>query len=91
VRQLDQQLTGAYGGEHVGTHGLGLHPIGKVLGGLEVHVGVQQRAADLLHGLRHVDLRDLPLAFKDFERPFELIAEVLEHIWSCYRIAKVGR
>jgi hypothetical protein len=31
------------------------------------------RAADLLHGLGHVDLRDLALALEDFEGSFELV------------------
>ena len=58
---LHHQLAGLQRGEHVLPDGLLLHLVGELLGDLEVYVRIEQGAADLLGGLRHVDLGDLPV------------------------------
>ena len=70
---LGHHLSRLDGFEHVLAQGFLLHFVGKGLGDLVVDVGVDQRAADLLERLRDVDLGDAPLAFENFERPFEFI------------------
>ena len=70
---LGHHLSRLDGFEHVLAQGFLLHFVGEGLGNLVVDVGVDQRAADLLERLRDVDLGDAPLAFENFERPFEFI------------------
>ena len=63
MRDLDHQLTRPHRIDHVLTHRFLLHAVGKLLRSLIVHIGFEQRFADVLDRLRHVDLRDSSLAF----------------------------
>ena len=77
---LSHHLAGLDRAEHVLPERLGLHLVGERLGHLVVHVGVDQRAADLLQALGHIDLGDSALTLEDFERPFELVRQIFKHI-----------
>ena len=54
-------------------------PVGEFLRRPVVHVGVQQRFADLLDRFGHVDLADLALALQHLEGALQLVVQVLEH------------
>ena len=73
AHDLGHHLTRLDGFQHVLSECFGLHFVGESLGYLVVDVGVDQRAADLLEGLRDVDFRDAAFALEEFERPFEFI------------------
>ena len=68
---LDHQLTGLDGSEHVHAQGLLLDGIGKLLGDLVVDVGIQQGLAHVLQGLCNVNLGDFTFTFQYLERPFK--------------------
>ena len=63
MRDLDHQLTRTNRIDYVLTHRFLLHAVGKLLRSLIVHIGFEQRLADVFDRLRHVDLRDSSLAF----------------------------
>ena len=63
VRDLDHQLTRPYGIDHVLTQRFLFDLVGKLLGGLVVHIGLQQRFPDILDGLRNIDFGDSTLTF----------------------------
>ena len=71
--QFHQQLAGLHRREHVHAQRLFLHLVGKFLGHLEIHIRVQQRTADVLHGLRHVYLGYLTFTLQYLERAFESV------------------
>ena len=60
VHDLDHHLAGRDRLDHVLADGLGLHLVGEVAHHLERHVGLEQRAAHLAHGLRHVAVGQRP-------------------------------
>ena len=70
VHNLHEQLPGLHGGEDVLSQSFLLHLVGEGLCHFVVHVGVDECAADVLHGLRYVDLRDASFAFQYLKRPF---------------------
>ena len=71
VYNLHHQLARLYGRQHVHAQGFLLDGIRKLLGHLVVHVGIQQCAANVLHGFRHIDFGDFSLTFQYLERPFK--------------------
>ena len=70
VDDLHHHLTRLHRGQNLLTQGLLFDLVGDFLGNLVADIGVEQRAADFLHGVGHVDFSDISLSFKDFERAF---------------------
>ena len=58
VDNLHHQLARLDALDDVAAQGLGLHLVGELLGDGIAHVGVEKGLADLLDGLRHVDIGD---------------------------------
>ena len=79
VHDLDHHLLRLHRRQHVRADGLVLHAVAEVLRHLVAHVRVQQRLADVLDGLRHIDLGDLPFTLQDLERPLQSLAQILKH------------
>ena len=67
THNLGHHLTGLHGGEHVGTESLLLNLIGKGLGDLVVHIGINQRTANLFESFGHVNLGNLTLTLEYLE------------------------
>ena len=74
VYYLHHQLAGLYGRKHVHSESFLLHGVGKRLGYLVVHVGIEERTAHVLQRFGHIYLRYLAFAFQYFERPIESLA-----------------
>ena len=70
---LDHQLAGLDGCEHIHAHGLLLHCIREGLRNLVVHVGIQQGFTDVLQRLGHIDFGDFSFTFQYLERPFKSV------------------
>ena len=79
VHDLDHHLLRLHRRQYVRADGLVLHAVAEVLRHLVAHVRVQQRLADVLDGLRHIDLGDLPFTLQDLERPLQSLAQILKH------------
>ncbi len=67
VHYLHHQLLGLQCVDYVLAQGFLLHLVGEGLGYFEVDVGLDQRAAHVLHGLRNVYLGDAALTFQYLE------------------------
>ena len=91
VHDLDHHLLRLHGREDVRADGLVLHAVAEVLGHLVADVRIQQRLADVLDGLRHIDLGDLPFTLQYLERPFQSLAQTFKHISNCLYHAKIIR
>ena len=59
VDELDELLARRHGREHVRVQRLFLDAVGELAGNLVVDVGIEERAADLPHRLRDVEIGDL--------------------------------
>ena len=81
VNNLDHELRGLHGSEHVLAEGLLLHGVGEGFGHLVVDVGVEQGAAHVFEGFGYVDLGDLAFTFQYFERAFKSFAKIVEHVY----------
>ena len=79
VHDLDHHLLRLHRRQHVRADGLVLHAVAEVLRHLVAHVRVQQGLADVLYGLRHIDLGDLPFTLQYLERPLQSLAQILKH------------
>ena len=70
VRDLDHQLAGTHRRDDVLTQRFLFHLVGKLLRRLVVHIGFQQRFADIFYGLRDVNLSDAAFALKNLKTSF---------------------
>ena len=70
VYDFYHQLAWLHGCQHVLPQCLLLYRVGKSLGHLVVHVGIEQCAAHVFQGFSHVDFGDFAFTFQDFKRPF---------------------
>ncbi len=61
MHDLDDHLAGRDGAHHVLADRLRLHGIGEVAHHVERDIGLEQSAAHLAHGFRHVSLGQRPL------------------------------
>ena len=73
MNDFNHQLAGFYSGEHIHTHRFLLYRICKLLGNLEVDVGIQQGTTHILKGFSHIYLGDFAFTFQYLERPFKSI------------------
>ena len=71
---LDEVLLRREAAEHLGAERLLAHPLGEVAHHLEVNVRLQQREANLAHGVLDVALGDLAVPAKALDGLFELVA-----------------
>ena len=69
MNDLHDHLLRFHSCENILADSLLLDVVAECLCYLIAYVGVKQSAADILHGLRDVDLGDLSFAFEDLERP----------------------
>ena len=70
VGDFHHHLAGGDGLQHIHTQRFGFHLVGKFFRNLVTDVRIQKCFTHLLHGFRHVDIRNFSLSFQDFERPF---------------------
>ncbi len=73
VNDFHHQLAGGNRCKDILPQRLFLHCVGKGLGNLKVHVGIEQRPSDILQGLCNIDLTDVALPLEQLKRPVELI------------------
>ena len=71
---LDYLLRRGERGEHLRAQRLLFDRLDKLLGDPEMHVGLEQRHADLAQRGLHVFRREFPLAAQVFENPLQLVA-----------------
>jgi molybdopterin-biosynthesis enzyme MoeA-like protein len=74
-------------GEHLFAEGLLLHLLAEVLDDFVVHVGFEQRGADVVHRLVDVGLADAAPARDLLQGRLETIGEVAEHGW-CFPLMR---
>jgi hypothetical protein len=80
VDDFDHELSRLDARQHVLSQCFLLHRVGKRLGHFVVDVGVEEGAAHLLEGFRHIDFGDAALALQYLERPLKSLVEVFKHI-----------
>ena len=79
VGDFDQKLPRLNGREYFPAQRLFLHGFDEVLGGLEIHVRVQEGFADLLHRVADIDFGDGTVSFQDFECTLKAFLQILKH------------
>ena len=76
---LDDLMTRRQALQHFLSDGFDANSFNEVLDDLEIHIGFEQRQADLLQGLADVLLRKHTLPTKLLEDLLELIAQRVQH------------
>ncbi len=71
---LDDLLGGRKRGEHFLAHGLFLDRLDELFGDAEMHVGFEQRHADLAQRGFHIFRREFSFSAQVLEYPLELVA-----------------
>ena len=74
VYDFHHHLVGLHGEQHILTECFGFHLVGKGLGDLVVHIGIEQCLAHLFERFGNIYFGNFSLTFQYFERPFEAFA-----------------
>ena len=76
---FDQELSRLDRCEHFPAQRFFLHRFDEVLGGLEIHVRIQECFANLFQGVADIDFGDGTVSFQDFECTLKAFLQILKH------------
>jgi hypothetical protein len=94
MHQLDHHLARLDRLDDLGADRLLAHPVGETADHFQRHVGLQQRAADLAHGFRHILLRQGAAPGQVVEDGSKPVLEIFKHcvvLWLLGSPANMGR
>ena len=79
MHDLHHHLLRLHGRENARADGLVFHLVAEILGYFVAYIGIQEGLADVLDGFRNIDFGDLAFTLEYLERPFQSLAQILEH------------